>query len=155
MNRNFPRVALCVVLSFVVQTAFAQSKTVAMKPLTITRGDTKFGPLNGAAKVLCKSANATVTVDYSIDVQNQGRVSERADKKGETNGPVLNLELLDKDGKLVARSDRFLAPTWACNVVTKGSKEVHVSLFNSVCARIESFRLVPTGDTWREEACQQ
>ena len=150
---NFLPVAMYVVLSLVVPTAFAQSKTIRMEPLTLSRGEVKFGPMTATAVVDCKSASASVTVSYAIEVQNQGRVIKPTDSKGDAKGPRLNLELLDKAGKLVARSERAIAPAWECKAVSKGSKETRFSLFNSVCGQIESFRLVPTSDTWHEEGC--
>ena len=150
---NVPRVAMYVVLSLMVPIAFAQSKTIRMEPLTLSRGEVKFGPMTATAVVACKSASASVTVSYAIEVQNQGRVGKPLDGKGEARGPQLNLELLDKAGKLVARSERAIAPTWECKAVSKGSKEARLSLFNSVCGQIENFRLVPAGDAWREEGC--
>lgn len=133
--------------------AVADTKSLEMKPLTVTRGQYEFGPMTGTVVIAHEGTSADVSVNYAIQVGKQGRVFQRSSSYGDTNGPWLHLELLDKEGNVVARSDEFIAPTWACSTITQGSRQKQVALSKSAFDRVASFRLISSGGGWREEGC--
>ena len=101
-------------------------------------------------------STADGTYANTITASDQGRVSTRGD--GSTNGPPVDLELVDGFGDSLRILRDFVAPVFECGGATSqvhpaDSIAFRVGLAPEDWARLAEVRLVPHG-TWRDEACR-
>ncbi len=128
-------------------------KTVQGDPIVLKRGVWEFGPLTSTVSLQQSGPSARINLTYAIAVERAGRVYQRSDRPNDTNGPLLNLELIDASGAVIARVDGFLAPTWSCHTLSTGSRTGQIAISPTDFEKVAGYRLVDTGGAWKEEGC--
>lgn len=130
------------------------SKTIDMETMHLTRAQNKFGPLNATLNIayIPQEKIATYIIRYAMTAGRNGQVYQRSTRFGDTNGPWMSLQLVNKSGAIIAEKTHALAPVWECNTTTRGDRMDTISVTKEQYSQIAGFKLVQTS-AWREVQC--